>query len=223
MKTYYDILEISKYASDEVLNRAHKVLIKKYHPDLESDQKLKKEKEEHIKKINEAYETLSDESKRKEYDLKVFGSQDHSKFKNTNNSEDNIVDQKRADEIYVENQERIIEEEYQKILDKELEEAQSRIDAEEKSIRENLQRYEREYLKSLGYKAYEPINWKRLFLVILTVIIILFLIFLIYILPPVKNKINAEIDSKSALGTLFGLIKGIYTAIGSIFTNIFRK
>ena len=35
MKTYYDILEISRYASKEVLERAHKVLIKRYHPDLE--------------------------------------------------------------------------------------------------------------------------------------------------------------------------------------------
>ena len=76
MKTYYDILEISRFASKEVLNRAHKVLIKKYHPDLEQDEEQRKINEAHLVKINEAYEVLSDDVKRKEYDQKVFGSAD---------------------------------------------------------------------------------------------------------------------------------------------------
>ena len=75
MKTYYDILEISRHASEEVLERAHKILIKRYHPDLETNPQKRKEKEEYIKKINEAYEVLSDEKKRKEYDLETFPEQ----------------------------------------------------------------------------------------------------------------------------------------------------
>lgn len=67
MENYYEILEVSKKASPEVIEKAYKVLAKKYHPDMhEEDQK--KWAEEKFKKINEAYEILSDEEKRKEYD-----------------------------------------------------------------------------------------------------------------------------------------------------------
>jgi len=65
---YYDILEINKNASPEIIEKAYKVLIKKYHPDLQENN-LKIKYEEKIKKINEAYETLSNPEKRKNYDL----------------------------------------------------------------------------------------------------------------------------------------------------------
>ena len=66
MKNYYDELEISRSASPEVINRAYKVLAKKYHPDTTKEDK--QEAEERFKKISEAYETLSDDKKRMEYD-----------------------------------------------------------------------------------------------------------------------------------------------------------
>lgn len=69
-KNYYEWLEISKNASQEVIEKAYKALVKKYHPDLqEGDNKIKAE--EMIKKINEAYSVLSDESKRKQYDTTI--------------------------------------------------------------------------------------------------------------------------------------------------------
>lgn len=69
-KNYYEWLEISKNASQEVIEKAYKALVKKYHPDLqEADNKIKAE--EMIKKINEAYSVLSDEAKRKQYDTTI--------------------------------------------------------------------------------------------------------------------------------------------------------
>ena len=69
-ENYYDILEINKNASPEIIEKAYKTLVKKYHPDLqENDLKIKYE--EKIKKINEAYEVLSDSEKRKNYDLNL--------------------------------------------------------------------------------------------------------------------------------------------------------
>ena len=69
-ENYYDILEISKNASPEIIEKAYKTLVKKYHPDLqENDLKIKYE--EKIKKINEAYEVLSDSEKRKNYDFNL--------------------------------------------------------------------------------------------------------------------------------------------------------
>ncbi len=66
MKNYYDELEVSRYASPEVINKAYKILAKKYHPD--STTENKQQAEERFKKISEAYETLSNEKKKLAYD-----------------------------------------------------------------------------------------------------------------------------------------------------------
>ena len=70
MKNYYDELEVSKTASKEVIEKVYKVLAKKYHPDTtkEADKQAAEEK---FKIISEAYEILSDDEKRKKYDLEL--------------------------------------------------------------------------------------------------------------------------------------------------------
>ena len=71
MITYYEILEVSRTASKEIITKAYKVLVRKYHPDLEQDETKKEEMKQKMVKINEAYEILSDEEKRKKYDEKI--------------------------------------------------------------------------------------------------------------------------------------------------------
>lgn len=68
-KDYYESLGIAKDASQEEIKKAYRKLAKKYHPDLNPDNK---EAQERFKQINEAYEVLGDEEKRKKYD--TFGS-----------------------------------------------------------------------------------------------------------------------------------------------------
>ena len=70
MKNYYEELEVSKTASQEIINKAYKVLAKKFHPD--STVQDKSIAEERFKKISEAYEVLSDEVKRKKYDQELL-------------------------------------------------------------------------------------------------------------------------------------------------------
>ena len=65
-RDYYEILGVSKDATDEELKKAYRKLAKKYHPDANPDNK--KEAEAKFKEINEAYETLSDKQKRQMYD-----------------------------------------------------------------------------------------------------------------------------------------------------------
>ena len=67
MKTYYEILEIDKNASDEVIKNAYKTLVKKYHPDLKTGQE-KVIAEQKIKEINSAYDVLSNPTSKAEYD-----------------------------------------------------------------------------------------------------------------------------------------------------------
>ena len=66
-KNYYDILQINQNASPEIIEKAYKTLAKKYHPDLQEESN-KKEAEEILKEINEAYEILSNPEKKALYD-----------------------------------------------------------------------------------------------------------------------------------------------------------
>lgn len=66
-QNYYEILEVDKNASKEIIKKAYTTLAKKYHPDLQSSD-MKHLYEEKLKLINEAYEILSDNDKRVEYD-----------------------------------------------------------------------------------------------------------------------------------------------------------
>ncbi len=68
-KDYYKILGVSRGASPDEIKRAFRKLAQEYHPDKAgADQKKREESEKKFKEINEAYQVLSDETKRKQYD-----------------------------------------------------------------------------------------------------------------------------------------------------------
>ncbi len=70
MKNYYEILEVNPKASKEVIEKAYRVLAKKYHPDLYTGEK-KEYAERKIKELNAAYNILSDEFLREQYDSEL--------------------------------------------------------------------------------------------------------------------------------------------------------
>lgn len=61
-KNFYDILGVKKTATQDEIKKAYRELCKKYHPDKNGGDDSK------IKAVNEAYETLGDETKRRQYD-----------------------------------------------------------------------------------------------------------------------------------------------------------
>jgi molecular chaperone DnaJ len=61
----YKVLGVSKKASDEEIKKAHRKMVRKYHPDRNPDDPTAEEK---FKEVQGAYDTLSDPEKRKEYD-----------------------------------------------------------------------------------------------------------------------------------------------------------
>ena len=75
-RDFYEVLGVSKTATDDELKKAYRKLAKKYHPDANLDNKS--EAEAKFKEVNEAYETLSDPQKRRMYDQ--FGTADPQGF-----------------------------------------------------------------------------------------------------------------------------------------------
>ncbi|MCI7765721.1 DnaJ C-terminal domain-containing protein [Helicobacter sp.] len=78
-KSLYETLEVSPNATSEEIKKAYRRLARKYHPDINKE----KDAEEKFKEINAAYEILSDEKKRKQYDQfgdSMFGGQNFHDF-----------------------------------------------------------------------------------------------------------------------------------------------
>lgn len=64
-KDYYEVLGVGRSADKDEIKKAYRKLALKYHPDKNPDNK---EAEERFKEVNEAYEVLSNEDKRRRYD-----------------------------------------------------------------------------------------------------------------------------------------------------------
>lgn len=86
-KSLYETLEITQGASADEIKKAYRKLARKYHPDINKTP----EAEEKFKEINGAYEILSDEEKRKKYDMygdDMFGGQSFHDFRSSQGAGD---------------------------------------------------------------------------------------------------------------------------------------
>lgn len=187
MRNYYEILEVDKNASQEVIEKAYKALVKKYHPDLQQGIQ-KQEYAEKMKIINEAYDVLSDNYKRDQYNKRLENEQ----MKNQAMSK--------------EEQERIIQENY--VLKQQLNNMgkqqnynnNQQVDEGtilnmsrvlEQQIRAAQRKaYHDAYIqdmKSRGYKIRYKHDLKYYLKLVLVIAITIFVCLLIYQIPIVKN------------------------------------
>jgi molecular chaperone DnaJ len=64
-REYYEVLGVSRTATKDEIKKAYRKLALQFHPDKNPDNK---DAEEHFKEVNEAYEVLSNDDKRRRYD-----------------------------------------------------------------------------------------------------------------------------------------------------------
>ena len=208
MITYYEILEVSRMASKEVITKAYKVLVRKYHPDLEQDEGKKEEAKEKMVRINEAYETLSDDEKRKKYDdtiaileekarIEKEKKKQQGKTQNVNTNVDNVNSNNNISINNIDNANNLNN-------DTKLQEEMQRAEEEIQIHKQNIvnQMYEDYYntLRRMGYKVVTVRPLKERIKVYAIAGIVILLLILIYNIPFIRGFIYSK-----AYGTVFEL------------------
>lgn len=84
MENWYKFLKIKNFSDIKEVKQAYRNLSRKYHPDnfIDSSEDEKKKSEKIQKKLNEIWQTLSDEKKKQSYDEKLKYELDHQKYSN---------------------------------------------------------------------------------------------------------------------------------------------
>ena len=228
-KNYYEILEVDRNASPEIIDKAYKTLAKKYHPDLQDDA-YKKEAEEIFKIINEAYETLSDPKQRSLYDQKL---------------ENIIISQDKYNEMYEQNQflknklndlqqhiqnetnyaqtpndfsnntiyNQIQKDSYISNQNHQAEHYQRDLEYEQQINQAKNQAYHDAYIQDLKNRGYK-IRYKKSFSdyvkTFIAIVIVIFILFILWQIPFVKNYFINLYNTNS-----------VFKIIGDIFINLF--
>lgn len=209
MKDYYKILEVNKDASFEIIAKVYKILAKKYHPDLQDDTN-KAESAEKFKEISEAYETLSNEEKRRNYDeqLEAVNQQnsidisDYENLKNYCVQLESELNQLKTyyNNDYSENTYSPRESENSQRVEQQYKQQstrQSYNDAMNKAYNDAVNKaYHDAYvnnLKSMGYKIRYKKSFKEqckgILSIIITALIMYIIIKIIWTIPSLKNMV----------------------------------
>lgn len=170
MKNYYQILEVSENASQEVIEKAYRVLAKKYHPDIWPKDKMYFA-ESKFKEITEAYNVLSNNDLRSEYDIKMgFNTSSYERYNNLYDENQKL--KQELDSIKIKNE----SQNYSK-------------NANNKNNNDEHQSYFKKYISNIGNLIYNetkkpPEERKKDFIAIfITIIIISILIFVFWKVP----------------------------------------
>lgn len=207
-ENYYEILEVSTKASPEIIKKAYITLVKKYHPDLQDDSK-KEEYENKLKKINEAYEVLSDETKRKKYDLELENlshiQSEQSNLHNVGNYSPSVRKSNNinsdANEQYsnLNNTNSNYENAYNDDLLKKQKHLQQELEYQKQLEYERKKAYHDAYIQDLKNRGYK-IRYKKTFSDYvrsgISIMITVFVLFLLFQIPFVKKFIyNLYLDN----------------------------
>lgn len=238
MNTLYDVLEVSEKASQEVIEKTYKVLVKKYHPDLQPPEK-RAVAEKKMKEINEAYDILGNETKRKQYDEELArsrkiesqkyeqsNSQNNDHYKSGYNNQ-NINYTSYSSQNYYTNG---VNQEEQRFRDmqrrKYEEELRKKQEKMEKQMQEEMkQKYQNayyNYLRSLGYKIKEKWTWEKTKKLLLIILVLIAIIVILWLLPPTHNMMRQIYENNTGIKIIVDIVIGFVKAIVQTFIDLFK-
>ncbi len=236
-KTLYEILEVSENASPEIIEKAYKTLAKKYHPDLQEEAN-KSKAEAMMKKINEAYDVLGNEEKRKRYNAELEAkreqeeierqsTQGFQRYNNGNmqyqngnyaNYSNNNVNNQNANYNY--EKERL---KYEKKL--QAEELKQRQKMQDNLNKEYQNAYEN-YLRSLGYKIKHKWTKENTRDLLITIGILIVVFVILWFIPPTHdwlvNFYESNVILKTIVDIVVAIVTGIFRGIWEFITGLFK-
>lgn len=236
-KTFYEILEVSENASPEVIEKAYKILVKKYHPDLQPPEE-KKNAENKMKEINEAYDILGDEEKKKRYDDELASEREQAQ------REEELKRQASQQNVYGQNNQRYTESTYNNINNQSVHNPDFNYDIDRMKYEQKLRKEEEEqrrkmqdnlnkeyanaynnYLRSLGYKVKENWTKEKTKDLLLVIAIFVVFIFLLWLFPPTRNWLINFYESnpiiRAFVNIVISIVTGIFRGIWNFITSIF--
>ncbi len=156
-ENYYTILEVDPEATSEEIKESHRKLIRKYHP----DGKGKFSSEENSMLLNQAYDVLKDDKKRKAYDEEIYYDEDdYGDYDDEDYEDDDYEDNEYEEERYVSKAEQKAIIKMQKHLDdvdeqvkqmqKEAKLEKKRLELKEKNINEKNEKHIEKYGNVFG-------------------------------------------------------------------------
>lgn len=211
---YYDILQVNRNASPEIIEKAYKTLAKKYHPDLQTEEN-KKQSEEILKEINEAYETLSHAEKKQAYDASLDEKEKQStnpmnESANTPPHFENQWHDSHQQEI-LRQQQYQKEKQYQELLHREQELAyqQQLEQARQKAYHDAYI----QDLKNRGYKIRYKKSLKDYITSFVSLLATLLVLFLLWQIPFIRNIfVNMYLENE-IIHTLVDLVEDLFKNI----------
>lgn len=232
VETLYDILEVSRKASKEVIEKAYKTLAKKYHPDLQTAEN-KEIAEKRMKEINEAYDVLSDEQKRKEYDEKLEAEDERKKQEEYINYQNNSGTQSVKYESNMQtsdsdnsgnysnpnnysNQDFDWKKAYANLSKKEQHKIMKEVQKEANA--EYRKQYE-DYFRSLGYKIKHKWTLKDFLTIILVIGVLVIIVGVLWLIPPTHEYILNLYNTNLIVKIITDIIIGIFQGIIKFFKN----
>lgn len=218
---YYEILEVNENASIEVIDKAYRVLAKKYHPDVYTGDK--KEAERIMKKLNEAYDVLSDESKRSNYDFilkkkkeldSINKSTNYSSTENDSSEKSSINNNQYENDTPLNNPSKYDKEKF--VVDTTFMDDKQKKKIEKKLQERYVEAYDN-YLRSKGYRLKYKWTFKRILNVFLTIVCVLIIFTILFFIPPIHEYLINLYHSNIILEVLVDTIISIFSTIGTIF------
>ena len=235
-KTLYEILEVSENASPEIIEKAYKTLAKKYHPDLQEEAN-KSRAEAMMKKINEAYDVLGNEEKRKTYNAELEAKREQEElerqstqgfqgyngnmqYQNGNYANYSNSNANNQNANYNYEKERL---KYEKKL--QAEELKQRQKMQDNLNKEYQNAYEN-YLRSLGYKIKHKWTKENTRDLLITIGILIIVFAILWFIPPTHdwlvNFYESNVILKTIVDIVVAIVTGIFRGIWEFITGLFK-